>query len=149
MILQNSKYPVREVILHTAATPGNWWKGKSVDQMVKEIDGWHRQRGFNGIGYHRVFAPDGSMGVGRSIYTMGAHVKERNRGTVGLCMIPIETHKGIKTFDDYFTDAQRRAVRSYIADLAKLTEIKWVTGHNDYANKECPGFKVVSSEWLP
>lgn len=149
-MIKHGPTPVTEVILHTSATPGDWHEGKTVDQMRDEIDRWHRDRGWKGIGYHRVVAPDGSMAEGRSIYKPGAHVKGRNTGTIGICMIPVKTHKGIKEFETYFTEAQRRTVKRYIADLAKLTPISKVTGHNDYAAKECPGFKVrSSSDWLP
>lgn len=147
MIYHNGK-PVTEVILHTAATPGDWYKGKTVEQMRNAIDDWHKARGWSGIGYHRVFAPDGSMAVGRSIYKIGAHVKGHNTGTIGLCMIPVHTHAGITKFEDYFTEEQRHSVIEYIKELNKLTPISKVTGHNQYANKECPGFYVVSKDWM-
>lgn len=150
MIYQKGVYPVTGVVLHTSATPGNWYKGKTVEEMRDEIRRWHVQgNGWSDIGYHRVFAPDGSMALGRSIYRVGAHVKERNRGTVGICMINNKTHKGIKNFGNYFTEAQRRAVKDYIRELNELTDIRWVAGHNDFTNsKECPGFRVMSEEWL-
>lgn len=45
MIYQGkAKYPVREVILHTAATAGTWWRGKTVEQMRDEIDEWKLPR---------------------------------------------------------------------------------------------------------
>lgn len=148
-MIYHRKTPVTEVILHTSATPGDWWKDKAVEEMVEEITRWHKARRFRTIGYHRVFHPNGTMGVGRSINETGAHVSGRNTGTIGLCMIPVKTHAGITRFEDYFTEAQREAVKEYIADLAKLTSIQKVTGHNQYANKECPGFHVVSEDWLP
>lgn len=150
MIYQGkAAYPVHEVILHTSATPGNWWMNKTADQMRDTIREWHvKGNGWSDIGYHRVVAPDGTIALGRSLWTVGAHVKERNRGTIGICMIPIATHAGIKTFKDYFTEKQAQAVRSFIREVQDLTRIKWVSGHNDYAPKECPGFKVISGEWL-
>ncbi len=149
MIYQGkASYPVHEVILHTSATPGAWQRGKTANQMRDEIDQWHRARGWRKIGYHRVFAPDGSIAIGRSLWKIGAHVKERNRGTIGICMIPSHDHHGITRFEDYFTEAQRVHVKAYITELRALTDIKWVTGHNDYAPKECPGFKVRSEDWL-
>lgn len=147
-MIYHGSTPVTEVILHTAATPGDWWKGKTVEMVIQEIDRWHRARGFKMIGYHRVFMPNGDMGMGRSIYQMGAHVAGRNRGTIGLCMIPIKTHDGVTKFEDYFTEYQRAAVLDYIEALGELTDIKKVSGHNDYAPKECPGFKVKSGDWL-
>lgn len=41
MINQNGKYPVHEVILHTPATPGGWYKGKTIQDMVDAIRHWH------------------------------------------------------------------------------------------------------------
>lgn len=152
MIYQGkARFAVKEIILHTSATNGDWWKGKTVDQMRDAIREWHVEgNGWSDIGYHRVFAPDGSMALGRSIYRIGAHTMERNRGTIGICMIPVKTHKGVKTFETYFTPEQRRAVTAYIAEVQALSNggIKWVTGHNDYAPKECPGFKVKTADWL-
>lgn len=149
MIYQgNAGYPVHEVVLHTSATPGDWYKGKSVEEMVEAIRSWHRDRGWRDIGYHRVIAPDGSIGIGRSLYEVGAHVKERNRGTIGICLIPVKTHNGIKTFDTYFTEEQRKSLKAYLKDLCELTDIKWVTGHNIYSPKECPGFHVKTEDWL-
>lgn len=150
MIYQgNARYPVTEVVLHTTATPGDWWKGKTALSMAGEVRRWHMDRGWRDIGYHRLFAPDGTMALGRSIYEIGAHVIGHNRGTIGLAMVPVRTHDGIREFEDYFTEAQRGAVKKYISDLVELTPIARVTGHNEYAPKECPGFWVDSEAWLP
>lgn len=151
-MIKHSKTPVTEVILHTSATPGAWARGKTADQMRDEIDRWHRNQGWAGIGYHRVIAPDGTVALGRSIYTPGAHVSGHNTGTIGVCLIPSRDVSGarIGQFADYYTEAQRQAVRDYIAELAELTPIAKVSGHNDYTSaKTCPGFKVRSADWMP
>jgi N-acetylmuramoyl-L-alanine amidase len=140
-------YQVREVILHTSATNGDWHDGKTVDQMRAEIDRWHRvDRGWRKIGYHAVIAPDGSFAQGRAFTEIGAHVAERNRGTIGICMIPVATILKMGNFEDFYTPAQRSAVRNLIKTLPGIL---WVTGHNDYAPKLCPGFKVQDADWLP
>lgn len=159
MIYQGrARHPVREAILHTSATPGGWADGKSVADVVAEIRRWHtdpkpRGRGWRDIGYHRVIMPDGSIGIGRSLWEIGAHVQERNRGTVGICLIPAKTVPNVMkrgaTFDDYYTPAQREALKQYLRELAELTDLQLVTGHNDYAPKSCPGFQVRSEDWLP
>lgn len=155
MIFQGkAKYPVHEAILHTSATPGDWNKGKTADQMRDEIRGWHKAQGWRDIGYHRVIAPDGTIALGRSLWEIGAHVKERNRGTIGICLIPVKTVPNVlqrnAIFGDYYTAAQADALKAYLRELDQLTELKWVTGHNDYTSgKSCPGFKVVGSAWLP
>ena len=46
---------ITEIIIHCSATT----EGK--DFSVEDIDRWHRQRGFNGIGYHFVIYRDGSI----------------------------------------------------------------------------------------
>lgn len=150
MIYQGkARYPVNEVVLHTSATPGDWWKGfKDVDAMRDEIRLWHvRDRGWRDIGYQRVFAPDGSIAIGRSITEIGAGVRGHNRGVVHLCMIPVNTVDKMGRFADFYTAAQRKAVLGYIKELEKLAGPLRVSGHNDYAPKLCPGFKVRSSDW--
>lgn len=140
-------YQVNEVILHTPATPGTWWKNKTLLQMRSEIDLWHRRdRGFKKIGYHVLVHPNGEWIMGRNFTEIGAHVKERNRGTIGICMINVETIEKMGKFEDFYTAGHRAAVKKLIASLPG---IKWVTGHNDYANKLCPGFKVKDEDWLP
>lgn len=151
MIYQGKKrYPVHEAVLHTADVAEGWEHGKSNVEMLREIRRWHVQdNGWRDIGYHRVIAPDGTIMVGRSIYQIGAGVLGHNRGVVHICMININPHAGIKTFDDYFTPAQRRAVIGYLDDLGDLTDLQKVSGHNDYARRECPGFKVHQDDWYP
>jgi len=158
MIYQGkARYPVREVVLHTSATRGGWANGKTAADVVTEIRRWHTDpkpqgRGWSDIGYHRVIMPDGEVGIGRSLWTIGAHTVEANRGTVGICLIPVKTVPNVlvrgATFDDYYTPAQRSALCNYLRELRALTPIERVTGHNDYAAKACPGFKVNGAEWL-
>ena len=152
-MIYQGPYPVTEIVLHTSATPAEWWHGKTVEQMRDMIDQWHRDRGWRGIGYHGVFAPDGSFAAGRKFTDQGAHVKERNRGTLGFCLIPSRATVSsghIKTFEDYYTPAQRDAVKRKIAAVAAMTDLRRVSGHNDYTDmKTCPGFQVISKEWMP
>ena len=61
---------ITEIIIHCSATT----EGK--DFSVEDIDRWHRQRGFNGIGYHFVIYRDGSIHAGRSKRQIGAHVEQ-------------------------------------------------------------------------
>ena len=144
-----NNYPVQEVVLHTAATPAKWAVGKDIDYIVAEIDRWHKARGWKGIGYHRVIAPNGDIGIGRSLWDIGAHVQGHNVGTLGICLIPsVQDHNGIKDFEDYFTEAQRVSLKGYLKDLQKLTSIRKVSGHNEYANKECPGVTVRTEDWI-
>jgi N-acetylmuramoyl-L-alanine amidase len=145
-IRQGAKgYLVNEVILHCAAVDGDWHRGKNAAQVKAEIRQWHLARGFADFGYHGLFMPDGTFLEGRPFTRIGAHVMERNRGTLGFLMVESRTITGITRFESWFTAAQRKAVTEKIASIPG---IKWVTGHNDYANKLCPGFKVKDEDWL-
>lgn len=146
MIYQGkARYPVVEVVLHCAAVKGGWHNGKKPEAVRAEIEAWHKARGFSQIGYHGLFMPDGTFVQGRQFETIGAHVVERNRGTLGFLMIESATITKMGRFEDFFTEAQRKAVR---AKIKGIDGIKWVTGHNDYAQKLCPGFKVEDKDWL-
>jgi hypothetical protein len=151
MIYQGSaRHPVIEACVHTSATTDSWWRGKTVEQMRDEIRLWHvRDRGWRDIGYHRIIAPDGKMATGRSLYEVGAGVVGHNRGVVHICLIPVHTIERMGTFDDFYTRAQRVALRDYLLELEKLSSVHLkVTGHNVYAAKLCPGFIVEQDEWL-
>jgi hypothetical protein len=152
MIKQGSAgYVVNEVCLHTSATKTGWYSDKVVSEMRDEIRGWHvNARGWKDIGYHYVIAPDGSIAFGRPETVIGAGVEGHNRGVIHICMIPVKTIAKMGKFADFYTEAQRITVRDMLLNIekavgrGKLT----VTGHNDYANKLCPGFKVVKEVWL-
>lgn len=148
MIYQGSKrYPVREVIIHCSATRPGWLEDYSVYWKRDEIERWHKARGWRAIGYHRVIDRDGAIAIGRSLYEIGAHVRGHNRGTIGICLIGGHGASADDKFEDHFTEAQRVALKAYIAELGELTDIRKISGHNDYAAKGCPGFKVHYIDW--
>lgn len=147
MILQGkNKTPVREVILHCAAIPSGYFKGQTGFQVWSTINRWHRERGFtNGFGYHCLVMPDGEIQSGRPCEMIGAHVIGHNVGTLGVLMIESRKIDVMATFGAWFTDDQRKAVQKWIAAKPGIEK---VSGHNDYAPKLCPGFKVRSDDWL-
>ncbi len=143
-----ARVPVTEVVLHCAALSEDQVESfaKMTPMQVRvEIEAWHKQRGFSQIGYHGIFMPDGTFITGRPYEVIGAHVIEKNRGTLGFLMIESKKITKIGKFTDWFTEAQRRAVRMKISDFDGITK---VSGHNDYANKLCPGFRVETGDWL-
>ena len=141
------------LIVHCSATPPSWMMGHDVKAKRDEIDRWHKDRGWKGIGYHYVIDRDGSIATGRHLNTTGAHVAGHNTGSVGICLIGgrwPDGRWGLATdkFSQHFTPQQDKALRKLIADLQeKYPAIKTIKGHNDYTDqKGCPSFKV--SEWL-
>lgn len=149
MIIQNGKYNVNEVVLHCAALTQSLidrFSKMNGAQIKAEIRQWHLDRNFKDFGYHGMFMPNGQFIEGRPFNVQGAHVVERNKGSLGFLMIESQVITKIGRFEDWFTQMQRDAVRKKIKEIPG---IKWVTGHNDYANKLCPGFKVKDEDWLP
>ena len=68
------------IAVHCAATP------PKADIGVAAIDRWHRAKGWNGVGYHRVIRRDGTIEQGRPDEAVGAHVEGFNSTAVGICL---------------------------------------------------------------
>lgn len=141
----NRREPIRRAILHCAATPTNWAKGKTVHEIVEEIRRWHKQRGFNDIGYHYVVDPNGFIARGRSLRQIGAHTLGENADSLGILMVETNKVGKVAEFRDYFTLHQQIAV----TEILRHHDIRQVNGHNDYAPTLCPGFKVRGEDFLP
>jgi N-acetylmuramoyl-L-alanine amidase len=135
------------VIVHCTATRPDWWLGKRTSEKVAEIRRWHMEdRKWRDIGYHFLIDRDGTVAKGRPIEQDGAHVQGHNRSTIGVSLFGGHGSSETDAFADNFTAAQDKALRGLLADLrAKYGNVP-VTGHNEYAAKACPGFKLAA--WL-
>lgn len=135
---------INEIIVHCAATRPGWWENENVHDKRDEIRRWHvEDRGWRDIGYHFIVDRDGSVAKGRPTRQAGAHVKGRNRNSVGICLIGGHGSSASDDFSDNFTRIQMNALLNIIADLKKIHPgIVKISGHNEYSNKACPGFHV-------
>lgn len=153
MILQGkNRIPVTEAVLHCAAIKTGQFAHMRSFQVFATINRWHTERGFaNGFGYHGLFMPDGTFYSGRPFDMVGAHVIGHNAGTLGFLLIesweikPPAVGAPPSIFRDWFTSEQAFALRAKLKSIDGLTK---VSGHNDYAPKLCPGFKVRTADWL-
>lgn len=132
---------INEIIVHCSATP----EGRNV--TVKDIDTWHRQRGFRCIGYHYVIYLDGSVHTGRPESQVGAHCLGHNSHSIGVCYIGGVAKDG-KTPKDTRTDAQKESLIKLIKELKAKYPKATVHGHREYANKACPSFDVQKSDLI-
>lgn len=147
MIYQGkAHHPVREVVLHCAAINTGQFDGMTPFQVYATVNRWHVERGFRKFGYHGLIMPSGIYYRGRPGKEVGAHVIGHNAGTLGFLLIESRKITHIGTFADWFTPAQDKVLRGILEDLRLSHGIERVTGHNDHANRLCPGFKV--GEWL-
>lgn len=137
-----------EIIVHCTATPNNWWDGKKTSEKVAEVKLWHtRDRGWSDIGYHYLIDRDGTIARGRPMERDGAHVRGHNRGTVGISLFGGRDSTADGQFADNYTPEQEASLRSLIDDLQNgHPSITKISGHNEYAAKACPGFRV--RDWL-
>ena len=147
MIYQGTaRYPVTEIILHCADTRPDWMTGHAIAEKLAEIRRWHvQQRGWRDIGYHWIVDRDGAVAPGRCETETGAHVEGHNRGTLGICLLGGFGASADDPFAKNFTLAQANATKRLIAEIKRRTAIQLVSGHNDYATKACPGFRVKLS----
>lgn len=140
--------PISEIIVHCADTPPSWGENMTPEQQRDEIKRWHvQERGWSDIGYHYVITRNGIVVKGRPLDKIGAHVKGHNTGTIGICLVGGKGSSANDMFKDHFTPEQDYAIRKLIEDLSeRFDTITKISGHNDYAAKACPGFKVT--EWF-
>ena len=128
---------IDKIILHCTATP----EGK--DFTVQQIRDWHvRGNGWSDIGYHFVVDRYGNVHAGRPIEKPGAHTKGQNANSIGVSYVGGCATDG-RTPKDTRTPAQRSAIVGLIKDLKRRygSHIT-VHGHNEFAAKSCPSFKV-------
>lgn len=126
---------IDEIIVHCSATP----RGRYV--TAADIDRWHCERGWNGIGYHYVVGLDGNIELGRNENEIGAHCKGHNANSIGICYIGGLSSDG-KVAVDTRTDEQRVALTKLIMLLKERYPDAKVYGHRDFAKKDCPCFDV-------
>ena len=140
-----ARYPVTEIILHCADTRPEWIAGRPIAEKVAEIRRWHvEERGWRDIGYHWVIDRNGAVAPGRAETEIGAHVEGHNAGTVGICLVGGYGARADDPFGRNFTAAQKAAVLRLIGEIKERAPIRKVSGHNDYAAKGCPGFRVAA-----
>lgn len=122
---------INRIVVHCTAS------SDSIDVGFREIDEWHRQRGFlsdSGIscGYHWIIRRDGRVERGRPETEPGAHAKGYNSNSIGVVWV------GIKQIGFNQRKQLLRVLRG--AMDAHGVDILNVVGHNELPDvkKECP-----------
>ena len=112
---------------------------------LSDIDRYHRSLGWNGCGYHYVIPTDGTIEPARPEAQNGAHCKNHNSHSIGVCYIG-GLASDAKTPKDTRTEAQKRALRELLTTLHNRYPKALIAGHCDLDPKKphCPGFDVVS-----
>lgn len=120
------------IIIHCSAVKPN--QTSSADQ----IDLWHKQRGWRGIGYHYVVRRDGTIENGRPEYEIGAHCLNRNAHSIGVCYEGGLDAHGRPA--DTRTPQQKATLMALLRSLKEDFPRARITGHNTFSNTSCPCF---------
>lgn len=128
---------INQIIVHCSATP----EGKNFH--ANDIDRWHKERGFDCIGYHYVIDLDGTIEKGRPIEKVGAHVKGHNSNSIGVCYIGGLASDG-KTPKDTRTVEQKTSLLHLLRELKSQFPAVTIHGHREFANKACPCFDAFT-----
>ena len=113
-----------------------------------QIDTWHRRDNHwkFGIGYHYVIRRDGTIEPGRPEWMIGAHCKNHNAHSIGVCYEGGLDIRGQPA--DTRTEAQKASLRRLLEDLHRRYPRAMIVGHHDLnPQKSCPCIKDVVHEY--
>ena len=113
---------------------------------AKDIEKWHKDRGFNGTGYHCVVRRNGEIEPGRPESVIGAHChvkgQNHNKHSIGVCYEGGLDIRGQPA--DTRTEAQKAAMRQLLEDLHRRYPRAMIVGHHDLdPTKDCPCFDAA------
>ncbi len=123
---------VRTIIIHHSASSRD-------STSLEKIDAWHRDRGFDEIGYHFVIEGGGELRHGRALPRDGAHAPP-NPGRIGICITGNNTQRG-----EEWSIEQLLSARVLIGALRTVWPGLPVEGHRDVMREgytACPGVDI-------
>jgi N-acetylmuramoyl-L-alanine amidase len=133
MAREETKY----IVVHCSQTR------PSQDIGAKEIDRWHRERGWLKIGYGKVIKRDGTVEQGRADDAVQAHTKGYNHMSYGLCLVGGAKEDNWKEEEDNFTAEQWGSLKTTLEELLVKYPDAQIVGHRDLdESKFCPSFSV-------
>ena len=128
------------IIIHCSATP----EGRRLDFETCRRD--HiRHRGFTDIGYHFYITRDGEIHRGRPLEKVGAHCKNHNRHSIGICYEGGLDENGVPA--DTRTYAQKCSLLDLLRQLKTDYLNARISGHRQLSSsihKACPCFDAKS-----
>lgn len=125
------------IIVHCSAVK------PSQRSSADDIDRWHRESGFQQIGYHFVVRRNGQTELGRPIEKTGAHCRHHNRYSIGVCY-----EGGLDEYGrpaDTRTKEQKAALWLLLKQLKSMFPMAVIVGHHDLdSHKACPCFDAAT-----
>lgn len=122
------KRVISKIILHCSAS--------DVDGITAhDVDRWHKEKGWDGIGYHWFIRRDGQIEPGRTEDKVGAHCEGENSHSIGICV------HGDKRFEEVQMNSLKRLVAERCHTLL-IPEWEIYPHHHFNPHKTCPNFDI-------
>ena len=135
---RQTKRKINLIVLHCYGTK----EGQNF--TVKDVDKWHKQRGWKKIGYHYVIDLDGTVHAGRDESEIGAHATGYNAYSLGISYCGGCDKNG--KAKDTRTKEQKESMLKLVHDLLKKYNLTLenVKCHNQLCKngKQCPSFSI-------
>ena len=125
------------IVIHSSLTPA------SRDDGIEYLRSRHMRQGCIEVGYHYVIRRNGVIEQGRPLHATGSHCGERDRDSIGICMIGGGDNKRRAKGPDY-TSAQMRTLAYLCLSLVRIYPEAEVCGHNRTSPaSSCPVFNIT------
>lgn len=125
------------IVIHCSATRAD------VPLSPRQLEEMHRQRGFDGCGYHYYVRRDGEICTMRPVDRPGAHAKGYNQHSIGVCYEGGLDEQGRPA--DTRTELQKRSLRVLVRVLAMDFQTRRIVGHRDLS-PDLDGDGVIEPE---
>jgi len=133
------------IVIHCSATKET--QNYTFENCIRD----HKARGFNTCGYHRFIRRDGTIHIGRTFAMVGAHVKDYNANSIGICYEGGLDKNGKAT--DTRTPEQKKAIDLCIIEAINFADVNGggvtrIVGHRDLS-PDLDGDGIVEpNEWV-
>lgn len=114
----------KKLIIHHSATDS--------PETPEDIHKFHLDNGWSGIGYHFYIREDGTIYRGRDENIIGAHAKNANYNTLGICIEGNFEKEGLN-------EKQRNSLINLGTYLSLKYPIKDIIPHRSVVDTLCPG----------
>lgn len=110
--------------------------GADIDASAEQIDGWHKNNGWSGIGYHFVIRKDGTIERGRPEWAVGAHAYGENWHTIG---IHLSGDFSVAEPTEAQIESTAMLLANLCVDYGLPIDEDHIVGHRDLMPTDCPG----------
>lgn len=131
---------VNMIVIHCSASKET--VNYTFEQCLKD----HAARGFKKCGYHRFISKDGTIHIGRSFDSPGAHVTGYNSNSIGICYEGGLDARG--KAKDTRTSEQKAAILKCIEEAIQYGKVTRIVGHRDLSPDTNGNGEIEPAEWI-